>query len=66
MQPLPVNDRMTGGGQYLNLFDSRSFKTIGDPLSSLSDIIGMLRQTGDAGDAKKLTEFVQIAGSIVF
>jgi hypothetical protein len=43
MQPLPVYDRMTVGGQYLNLFDSGNFKTIGDPIGGLADIIGMFR-----------------------
>jgi len=33
------------GGQNLNIFDTCNFQPIGDPCSSMLDVIRMLRQT---------------------
>jgi hypothetical protein len=68
MQPLAINHRMTviSRGQYLDLLRARFSQPSGHPPGGLSDIIGMLRQTGDAGNPEKLQEFFNIAWRIIY
>jgi hypothetical protein len=61
MKPLTIYDRVTFSRKYPNVLNAGHFKPMGNPFSRTYDIISILGQTGDAGDAKKLLELFDVS-----
>ena len=69
MQPIGVDKRMALGRNDLDIFHADSAQVVGYEVRGLLNVGFMLVERADAGDAKKIFEFVEktlliIAGKI--
>ena len=50
---------MLGGGNDLDIFETRRFHAVGDELGGALDVGNVFRQSADAGDAQEGLQFVE-------